>query len=131
MASTTLAVPAETLSGIAPGTSKCATVSGHKLILYKADDGTIKACENKCVHFGGSFAPDVEDTGKMKCTLHGMRLDPSTMKYVDGANPKLAGMTLKKFADAPTQPELKVTMNPDGSATLSLPEGGGGSCSLA
>ena len=35
--------------------------------------------DNTCVHFGAAFAPDVEDAGLMKCTLHQAKLNPATM----------------------------------------------------
>ena len=73
--------------------------------------------------------PDVEDASKLKCTLHGWKLDPATMTYCSGSNPKLAGFTMKQ-AEGTKQPELAVTANADGSIALSLPEGGG-ACSLA
>ena len=127
-AAATLIVDAATLAGIAPGASKCVTISGHHLIIAKAADGGVKACANKCVHLGGTFVADLEDAGKMKCSLHGMKLNPSTMSYVEGSNPKALGFTLKKFAETPVQPQLTVSMNPDGSATLGAPAAGG--CSL-
>lgn len=115
-------------------------------------------------HFGGTFAPDVEGAGKMKCQLHGAReegrtrcaaggrcglgtgtpattcsvlarpaptgwkLDPATMTYVEGSNPKLLGMTMKQ-PEHSKQPELVVTPNADGSISLAVAEGSG--CSVA
>ena len=52
------------------------------------------------------------------------------MTYVSGSNPKLLGMTFKQ-EDGKKQPELNIVANADGSATLSMPPGSGGGCSLA
>ena len=71
----TLPVPKDVLSSISPGGAKCVTLSGHHVIIYKGADGkSLKACQNKCEHLGGTFAPDVEDASKMKCGLHAWRV---------------------------------------------------------
>ena len=43
----------------------------------------------------------------------------------------MMGMTISKKPEGVKQPELNVVSNADGSATLTLPEGGGGGCSVA
>ena len=69
----------------------------------------------------------------MKCTFHGWKLDPSTMQYVDGSNPKVLGFEVSMKGDKRKQPQLIVAKAADGSLTLTAPEGaklptGAGGC---
>ena len=105
------------LDGIPSGNSKCVKAGKLNVIIYNGGDGNYKACLNKCVHFGGDFVPDLEDIGKMKCTMHGWKLDPATMSYCPGSHPKVFGMELKKFSEN-KQAELTVARNEDGSITI-------------
>ncbi|KAI8483678.1 hypothetical protein Bbelb_386160 [Branchiostoma belcheri] len=61
---------------------------GNNYIIYKDprnSEEPYKACRNICKHQGGTFVKDVEDStsGTLRCTKHGWKLDPSTMKYVN------------------------------------------------
>ena len=128
-----LTISAADLASLAAGSSKCMKASGKNVIVHKAADGTLRATLNHCVHMNGSFVPDVEDATKMKCTMHGMMLDPATMTYLDSHPAKLLGMTLKKVEPGMKQPEFVVALAADGSATLTPPEGAApsGGCALA
>ena len=110
------------LDAVAVGASQCmvakfAPNEKINVIVYKVSDGNYKACLNKCEHMGGSFTPDLEDIGKMKCTMHGWKLDPATMTYCAGSHPSMLGMKLKKFNENP-QPELAVAVQEDGSILI-------------
>ena len=136
-----LTLPAAEVTALTNGASKCLSLVGsdgksHAVIIARGKDGKLRAGLNSCSHLGGTFAPvvgDMEDAGKMKCTMHGWLLDPMTMTYVESSNPKLFGMTLKKYEPGTKHPELVVAVASDGSATLTLPEGAatGSGCMLA
>ena len=134
-----LTVSTADFSGIASGGAKCVNAVASNngkavaVIVFSGADGSIKACLNKCAHMDSKFAPDVEDMGKMKCTFHGWKLDPATMSYVEGSNPKVMGFELKMEGAKRKQPELTAIKNADGSLTLTVPEGmkvDGGGCVL-
>ncbi|XP_033099034.1 cytidine monophosphate-N-acetylneuraminic acid hydroxylase-like [Anneissia japonica] len=78
----------------------------EKYIIYR-DSDEFTACKNICKHQGGTFIKDIEDTSKciLKCTKHGWKLDPSTMRYV---NPP----------DSFRQEQLVADINDDGCLTL-------------
>eukprot|EP00933_Yihiella_yeosuensis_P063732 TRINITY_DN6696_c0_g1_i1.p1 TRINITY_DN6696_c0_g1~~TRINITY_DN6696_c0_g1_i1.p1 ORF type:complete len:230 (-),score=59.29 TRINITY_DN6696_c0_g1_i1:297-986(-) len=94
------------------------------LVLFKEDGKVIKACRNKCVHMGGTFVADVEDTGKtfVKCTMHGWKMDAKNMEYPDQL--KHASTCCKKGDAATQQPQLTIEYETDGGIKLS--EGGPG-----
>ncbi|CAE8586235.1 unnamed protein product [Polarella glacialis] len=84
------------------------TVGKAKLVLYKEDGQLKKACNNKCVHMGGVFAVDVEDTAKqyVKCTMHGWMMDASTMTYPDQLK-SITTCCVKGTAET-KQPQLEI-----------------------
>jgi nitrite reductase/ring-hydroxylating ferredoxin subunit len=115
-------------------------VGGKSVIIsVSTDGGKVRVAPNVCTHFAAPFAPDLEDVGKMKCTMHGMQLDPFSMEYVKGSNPKLMGATIKNYGEggAGAQAEYAVSAKAaDGSVTITAPEGltevaASGGCELA
>lgn len=135
-----LAISRADVTAISNGASRCMSLPGPNgeavaVVVARDASGALRAALNSCLHMGASFAPatDVEDAGKLKCTMHGWLLDPTTMTYVESSNPQLLGIMLKRYEPGTKQPELVVTMAADGSASLALPEGAssGGGCSLA
>ena len=100
------------------------------VIVHKASDGNYKVCMNKCEHMGGSFVPDLEDIGKMKCSMHGWKLDPATMTYCTGSHPAILGMQLKKFNEN-AQPELSVSVQEDGSILITDVPASSSACTIA
>ena len=122
-----LTVPAADVSGLPIGGSRCMTLptaDGKKfdVIIARSADGTLRAAMNRCKHMDAPFVPDVEDAGKLKCTMHGWLLDPTTMTYVETSQPKALGFTIATYPPGTRQPELVVAAAADGSATLTLPE---------
>jgi CMP-N-acetylneuraminate monooxygenase len=53
------------------------------IIVYKSDQGVIRAARNRCIHQGGRFASP--DGCFLTCRNHGWRLDASDMRYVNPA----------------------------------------------
>ena len=128
----TLVLSAEAIASLPSGKGVCHRLGKISLIIFKPADGSlIKVAPNTCLHMTQTLSPDVEDTGLMKCGMHNALLDPATMTYKSGPT-FLKGMG-KPVNEGTPQPTFSVTMNPDGSATLTPPEGfksGGGGCSV-
>ncbi|XP_071966265.1 cytidine monophosphate-N-acetylneuraminic acid hydroxylase-like isoform X2 [Antedon mediterranea] len=78
----------------------------EKYIIFR-DSDEFTACKNVCKHQGGTFIKDIEDSSNcvLKCTKHGWKLDPSTMRYV---NPP----------DSFRQDQLVTEIDDDGCLTL-------------
>ena len=124
-----LTLTAVEIAGFPTDKGICHKSGRTSLIVYKSGSGELKVTQNSCLHLGQSFSPDVEDAGLMKCTAHNAKLDPKTMTYT--ASPTwMAGMGQKTPVGA-EQPCYTVTMNADGSATLTPPESAGkGGCEI-
>ena len=102
------------------------------VLAYKSAAGELRVAPNRCAHMDATFASDVEDAAAVKCSMHGAKLDLSTMKYATGPA-FLAGLG-KKIQPGTAQPCFVVTMNADGSASLTATEEmgkGGGGCEVA
>ena len=111
----TLTIAAATVAALAKTGATCTTATDESgkvvpVIVYRIPEGGFTACLNRCQHMNAVFAPDLEDIGMMKCTLHGWKLNPATMLYDETTNP--GGQ--KNWP----QPEYTVTMNYDGTLTL-------------
>ncbi|CAH1266838.1 Hypp3585 [Branchiostoma lanceolatum] len=83
-----LRLTAEETAALTSGVNLICKKEGSNFIIYKDAanrDEPYKACRNTCKHQGGTFVKDVEDSNSrvLRCTKHGWKLDPSTMKYVN------------------------------------------------
>ena len=70
----TLTLPADVISGLPVAKGTCHKLGKVPLILFKSADGTLLVAPNTCVHMSQQLAPDVEDTGLMKCSMHNAKL---------------------------------------------------------
>jgi len=123
MATKSVTIPAAQVAGFPAGRGTCATVEGKALIVFKGADGSLKVAPNNCTHMNAAFKPDVEDAHLMVCVMHGAKMDPSKMAYTSG--PKIMGSMGGKVESGTPLPQLKTTVNADGSATIEVPAGGG------
>ena len=129
MAAPTLTLPAAEIAKLKVGAATCMTVDKHASLVFKTADGKLVVAPNTCVHMGKKFVTDIEDAGVFRCSMHGAKLDGASMQYKSGPN-FMKGLGTK--CDAGTvHPQCNVTMNADGSATLSLPAGAkSGGCTI-
>ena len=123
----TVQVSAAEVAGFPAGRGTCAKLGGVAVIVFKGADGALKIAPNVCAHMSAGFAADVEDAALLKCSMHGAKLDPSTMAYV--TPPALMAGMGGKVAKGTAQPQFAVTANADGSASFEVPDGKG--CELA
>ena len=111
--------------------ASCVTLGGAHMLAFKAADGALTLAPNVCVHMGAQFKVDIEDAGKFKCTMHGVKMDGSTLEYCPGSHPRAMGMEISKIPEHTKQPTYSVVKNADGSLTCTAPEGKAGGCELA
>ena len=63
---------------LAPGVH---LVDGGRIIVHLAEDGTIRAAKNRCIHQGGRFV--AEGGCQLRCPRHGWALDAARMTYTN------------------------------------------------
>jgi CMP-N-acetylneuraminate monooxygenase len=95
------------VSGLAPGVH---FLDRRRVLLFLAEDGSVRAALNRCRHQGGRF---VADGGcQVRCPWHGWQLDVSRMAYTNPTGgtlqPELIierrGNALTLFEDVPDAP---------------------------
>ncbi|KAL0963070.1 hypothetical protein UPYG_G00349290 [Umbra pygmaea] len=105
---TVLSLDPEVVGSLKDGINfKKSTDDGMWYIIYKDQQGELKACKNQCKHQGGLFIKDIEDLDgrTVRCTKHYWKLNVSTMCYV---NPP----------ESFTQDEFEVVMTDEGGLKL-------------
>ncbi|MFO0552806.1 MAG: Rieske 2Fe-2S domain-containing protein [Polyangiaceae bacterium] len=61
---------------VAPGTVRAIHLMGHRLVVFRTEDGQLAAMDGACPHLGGSLAySGVVEGGVLRCRLHGFCYD--------------------------------------------------------
>jgi len=104
-----------------------ACLSGQEIALWRADDGTVNAWENRCPHRGVRLSLGVNLGDRLMCRYHGWRYDSGSgacshiPAHPEGPIP--ATLCARRFLVAEAGGLVFVALGDDAATTPALPEG--------